>query len=111
MFDGHKKNMVAPKWEACSTGRLYYYERGSLELAMQIFHAHHNRVDYSKRLRTPTGHLAIPVASKDEVEHFFDTQISHEIYEVCRDPSLQYQLFLKNQIAFQEWQASFAAAT
>jgi len=110
-FDDHKKNMVAPKWEACSTGRLYYYERGRLELAMQIFHAHHNRADHSKRLRNPTGHLAIPVASKDEIEHFLDTQCPHKVHEVCRDPSLQYQLFLKNQIAFQKWQVSSAAAT
>ncbi|MBL4647315.1 MAG: hypothetical protein JKY99_12765 [Rhizobiales bacterium] len=110
-FDDHKKNMVAPKWEACSTGRLYYYERDSLELAMQIFHAHHNRADYSKQLRTPTGYLAIPVGSKDEVEHFLDIQSSHAIHEVCQDPSLQYQLFLKNQIAFEEWQTNNTEAT
>jgi len=110
-FDDRKKNMVAPKWESCSTGRLYFYEKGSLELAMQIFHAQHNGVDHSQRLNGRTGHLAIPIGSMEEVERFLETQSTHTIHEVCKDPALQYELFLKNQMAFQQWQAHLTKVT
>lgn len=102
-FDDRKKSMVAPKWEPCLTGRLYYYERGSIELAMQRFHAHHNGGDRSKSLNSSSGTIEIPTASIDEVERFLATQVTHPTHEVYRDRAEQYTLFLKNQNAFREW--------
>lgn len=103
-FDDRKKSIVAPKWEPCLTGRLYYYERGSIELAMQLFHAHHNGGDQSKCLNSRSGTVEIPSASIDEVQRFLATQNTHPSHEVSRDPAEQYQLFLTNLRAFQEWE-------
>ena len=102
-FDDRKKSMVAPKWEPCLTSRFYYYERDSIEFAMQVFHAHHNGADHSKGLRAPTGSVDIPIASSNEIGAFLATQTTHKPDEVSTDPAEQYNLFLKNQRAFQKW--------
>ncbi|WHP66900.1 helix-turn-helix domain-containing protein [Phaeobacter inhibens] len=102
-FDDRKKSMVAPRWEPCLTGRFYYYERDSIEFAMQVFHAHHNGADHSKGLAAPTRAVDIPIASSNEVGAFLATQTTYKPYEVSTDPAEQYNLFLKNQRAFQKW--------
>lgn len=104
-FDDRKKSIVAPKWEPCLTGRLYYFERGSIELAMQLFHAHHNGGDFSKCLRGPAGSVEIPLASAEEIVDFLTTQASDQSHEVSTDQVEQYGLFLENQKAFQKWKS------
>ena len=110
-FDDHKKSMVAPKWKPCSTGRFYYYEQGSIEFSMQLFHAHHNGEDHSKLLKSPDMTTEINLVSADELERFLKTQTAHKITEVCRDPTEQYEIFLKNQLAFTDWKNGCAMTT
>lgn len=99
-FDDRKKSMVAPKWEPCSAGRFYYYDRDSIEFAMQLFHAHHNGGDHSKTLRANSGFIEIPVAFENEVNQFLSAQSNHTSFEVCCDPAEQYRIFLSNQSNF-----------
>lgn len=103
-FDDRKKSMVEPKWEPCRTGRIYYYERGSIEFAMQLFHAHHNGSDHSKKLRAQSGYVEIPVASEDEMNLFLSNHPPLKPDEVCKKSSEQDEIFMTNQSAFLDWQ-------
>lgn len=103
-FDDNKKSMVAPEWESCATGRFYFYEKDSIGLAMQLFHAHHNGGDHSKKLTSKGGRIEIPVITQEEVSQFLNTRKSHDYHEVCPNPEEQYKIFLDNHSAFLEWQ-------
>lgn len=102
-FDDRKKSMIAPEWKAYRMGRFYFYDPDSLEYTMQLFHAHHNGGDYSKRLRTHSGYHEIYVVSKDELTSFFNSEPNTSVEEVCTDDSEQFNIFIQNQKAFLEW--------
>lgn len=126
-FDDHKKSMVIPKWEPIGAGRLYYYEAGSIEYAMQCWHVNRSprKIDHSLRLEgclasvnvgadikllnechKRWGHyIHIPVIQAIELQKF------KEIYEpkvwdgrrsTC-DSKEQYDLFIKCLLAYDAW--------
>ena len=118
-FDDGKKEMVAPKWAARGTGRFYYYEQDSIEYALQTFLLS-SRVgfDHSELLRFhvtgdedllnraralwPGPHMKIPVLRGGELERFLGPR-QGPVQDPSQDDNEQYQLFLRNQIAFEEW--------
>lgn len=102
-FDDGKKSMIAPKWEACQAGRFYFYDLDSLEYAMQLFHAHHNGGDHSKKLRSPSGDQEIYVVSRGELVSFLNAQQNHSVMDVCTDRCEQFDIFLANQKTFFDW--------
>ena len=75
VFDGGKKSIVAPDWEAISGGRIYFYTQDSIHYIYQKFYAEGIRNDFSKNLRKTgsVGNFDIPVFKDDnEVKKFID---------------------------------------
>ncbi len=118
-FDDGKKEMVAPKWVARGAGRFYYYEQDTIEYALQTFlWSSRSGRNHSERLRFhvtgdedllnragalwPDGYMKIPVLRARELERFLGTQ-QGPVQEPSLDDDEQYQLFLRNQIEFEEW--------
>jgi hypothetical protein len=68
IFDGGKKTIVAPRWEAVGYGRMYYYLQDSIEYAYQQFLVKQRGKDHSKIICRPgaTGTFDIPVFTNDE---------------------------------------------
>ena len=115
-FDDHKKSMVAPNWEPCGAGRFYYYEADSINYAVQKFYSALLRRDDSLTLsirgereasnaaRSRWGHqMKIPVLRTGELEGFLGPAGEREIVEPSTDNAEQYQLFLRNQLEFENW--------
>lgn len=69
IFDGGKKTVVAPNWEAIGTGRIYFYLENSVEYAYQKFLSSLHQKDFSKNIRKQDGQgsFDIPVF-KNEAE-------------------------------------------
>ena len=126
-FDDHKKSMVAPKWEPCGRGRFYYYAAESIEYAVHKFYCQIQGRDDSRALliggqdgdasrqlrnlmkrQTGSGYYCIPVlragefAAFRESEYYPPTDISHP----SGNPEEQYELFLQNQFAFEQWRVT-----
>ena len=121
-FDDGKKQMVAPKWKARGTGRLYYYEQDSIEYVLQTFlWSSRAGLDHSEYLQFhvtedeellnranvlwPDGYMKIPVLRAGELERFLGPR-QVLVQEPSTDHDDQYQLFLRNQIEFEEWRQS-----
>ena len=123
-FDDHKKSIVAPEWEPCGPGRFYYYEVDSIEYAVHKFYCVLQRRDDSQRLhiggrgsdascqlrgltkrRTGSGYYRIPVLRPGEFGAFRESQLypPTDSANPERDYKEQYELFLKNQLAFERW--------
>ena len=118
-FDDGKKEMVAPKCVARGAGMFYYYEQDSIEYALQRFllssragldHSAHLRFHVTghdellnrARALWPSGYMKIPVLRAGELERFLLPQ-PDPLPEQFTDHDAQYQLFLRNQIEFEEW--------
>ena len=118
-FDDGKKGMVAPKWIARGAGRFYYYEQDSIKYALQTFlWSSRAGFDHSERLRFhvtgddelldraralwPDGYMKIPVLRAGELERFLGPR-PERLPDPSTDYDEQYQLFLRNQIEFEEW--------
>ena len=118
-FDDGKKEMVAPEWAARSAGRFYYYEQDSIEYALQTFlwssrtgFDHSNRLSFHvtgdeellnrARMLWPDGYVKIPVLRAGELERFLGPR-QGQVQDPSTDHNEQYQLFLRNQIEFEEW--------
>lgn len=117
-FDDHKKNMVAPDWEAIGKGRIYFYGADSLQYAVQRFWTSHHGRDHSKRLsipgdgefagaaraRWPWG-LEIPVLESGELESFLEDRHPDSIRGTqstsCEEE--QNKLFLLNLLDLDDW--------
>ena len=117
-FDHRKKTMVAPNWKPRGTGRFYYYKRHSIEYVLQTFLVRSRRgEDHSKNLRLrlcgeselqqrarelwPDFKVKIPVLNAGDVETFLGSG-RDGIQEPSRDVDEQYQIFLRNQIDFED---------
>ena len=114
-FDDHKKSMVAPKSEARGAGRFYFYEADSINYAAQefysSFHGDHSvtlsirgQGEASDEAHLRWGHqMKIPVLHKGELEDFLGSDSERESVEPSMDEAEQYQLFLRNQLEFENW--------
>ena len=115
-FDDRKKSMVAPNCEPRGTGRFYFYEADSIEYAVQKFYSTLLRGDDSLTLsikgegeasnaaRSRWGrYMKIPVLRTGELEGFLGPVDEREIVEPSKDEVEQYQLFLRNQLDFEDW--------
>ena len=115
-FDDHKKSMVAPSWEPRRAGRFYYYGAHSLEYAVQRFISVLEREDHSTSLsirgvgeaaklaRLRWGPLMqIPVLRAGELDGFLGPHHDRQLREASRDEVEQYDLFLRNQLEFEDW--------
>lgn len=73
-FDGGKKYIVNPDWEAVGSGRIYFYIEDSLEYTYQKLLAYEHKNDYSTKLRsTEKSYFSIPIfKNKKEVLMFQD---------------------------------------
>ena len=111
-FDDNKKSMVAPNLERCGAGRFYFYEADSINYAVQIYRSY-GREDHSKTLsidgegkisnqaRSRWGrYMKIPVLRTGELNEFLDL---HKPIEKSQDEAEQYELFLRNQLEFENW--------
>ena len=115
-FDNRKKSMVAPSWKPRGAGRFYFYREGSVDYAVQGFFSRREGNDDSKSLRIggecevrdevraqwPDG-LVIPVLHAGELEDFLGPRGVGMMAEPNRDETEQYQLFLRNQLDFEQW--------
>ena len=118
-FDDRKKTMVAPNWEPRGAGRFYFYEKESIEYVLQTFLSQSRAgEDHSKNLRLrlcgeaelqqksraswPDFKVTIPVLNAGELERFLGPR-KHRMQNQSRDADEQYQIFLRNQIDFEEW--------
>ena len=121
-FDDHKKSMVAPEWEARGAGRFYFYGVDSINYAVQRYHSVAVSEDHSKTLsirsreeasnreRSGWGHqLKIPVLRASELDGFLGPHSKREIVEPSSDEAEQYDLFLRNQLAFEDWRSYLAS--
>ncbi|MXZ03147.1 MAG: ATP-binding protein [Chloroflexi bacterium] len=112
-FDDGKKSMVAPNWRPRGAGRFYFYLADSVEYALQRFHSASRHKDDSTdlcirgqgqdseeaRSLWPEG-LRIPSLENYELKAFLGEE---EECEPSTDDVEQYQLFLRNQLDFEEW--------
>ncbi len=118
-FDDNKKSMVAPDWEPRRAGRFYFYKVGSMEYAVQRFYSSLTRRDDSTKLsigghgeaadeaRLRWNHqLKIPVILKRELDDFLSSSGEHKSAKPSTDETEQYQLFLRNQLEFEDWHNS-----
>ncbi len=120
-FDNHKKNMVAPDWEAVGRGRFYFYRADSVRYAVQRFWSAHCERDDSEGLRIRGGgesatearsrwhgRLKIPVLNPGELEGFMELCQANAIRanEPATDPGEQYELFIRNLLEFDDWRRS-----
>ena len=115
-FDGAKKSMVAPKWEPIGKGRFYFHLKGSIQFATQLymedmaeghFHTREIRVrkkgEHSKSAQDRFGiTYQIPVINNYEMKSFLESQQKCS-GSPASDGDEQYELFWKNQIAFDDW--------
>ena len=119
-FDDHKKSMVAPDWEARGVGRFYFYEADSINYAVQKFYSGlHGRDDSSTlsirgkgeasdEARSRWGHyMKIPVLRPGELEGFLGSGGERELVDPSPDEAEQYQLFLRNQVDFENWRKQY----
>ena len=118
-FDDHKKSMVAPSWKPWGigrrgSGRFYFYRVDSINYAVHTFYSACEGRDHSTRgeggaseeARSRWGHyLQIPVLRPGELEDFLGSRSHNErdLLNPSRDKSEQYQLFLRNLLAFEDW--------
>lgn len=72
VFDGGKKIIVSPSWEAFGCGRFYFYLNNSINYAYQLYLSQERGVNYSFGIRrTDTGCFDIPVLKgQDELDKF-----------------------------------------
>ena len=118
-FDDHKKLMVAPNWKPIKAGRFYFYEADSIDYAVQRFYSARDGKDDSSTLairgrgkgkeasdeaRLRWGHeMKIPVLRTGELENFLSSIGEWGFGEPSTDEAEQYQLFLRNQLEFDDW--------
>ena len=120
-FDDCKKSMVAPNWKPRGTGRFYFYGADSIECAVHKFYSTIlNRDDSltlsirgegeaSNAARSRWGrYMKIPVLRTGELEGFLGPAGEGEVVilstdEAEQDEAKQYQLYLRNQLDFEDW--------
>lgn len=117
-FDDGKKSIVAPDWEPVGRGRFYFYEADSLKYAVQRFWTVREDRDDSKALLIGgdteaaheararwDGRLSIPVLEPGELGAFLEEQRGNSTCGSLpeTDPHGQYDLFLRNLLAFDDW--------
>ncbi|MCY3883924.1 MAG: ATP-binding protein, partial [Gammaproteobacteria bacterium] len=118
VFDDTKKVCVAPKWEALKSGRIYFYEKESVEYALHRFLCRQQNRDDSKELpikggtnsasnarnRWPEG-LNIPVVSRRSLKLFLKEKRPPNQVSMppSRDDDEQYRLFLENHLELDKW--------
>ena len=114
--------MVAPDWVARGAGRFYFYNEESIEYALEKFLCQSRRdVSHSTSLQIgyktddklvararafwPISCIQIPVLRAGELESFLGRR-KDQIERPSSDDDEQDQLFLHNQIDFEEWRRS-----
>ena len=116
-FDDSKKSMVAPNWKPRKAGRFYFYEAGSINYAVQKFYSTRDGGDDSSTLsikkgkgkasneaRSRWGHqMKIPVLRTGELDDFLGSDDECGCGEPSTNEAEQYQLFLRNQLEFEDW--------
>ena len=115
-FDDHKKSMVAPNWNPRGAGRFYFYEGDSINYAVQKFYSSSSGDDsVTLRIRSGKGEvydeartrwgsrMKIPVLYPGELEGFLATDGEGGIIDPSTDDGEQYELFLCNQLDFEDW--------
>ena len=125
-FDDHKKSMVAPEWEPCGRGRFYFYKADSIEYSLQRFYSELGRRDDSERIhirgssdgavelrelmkvRWGDTTYRIPVLGLGVLEEFkgSDSYPETDTSDPSTDKGEQYELFIRNQLAFERWRES-----
>ena len=111
-FDGTKKCIVAPRWEAVGAGRFYYYLKDSVDYAYQIHMTRYSKgKDDSKGLRSPSetdesGDYSIPIfQNKSELQTFLSNLGKQNLTKPATDPTEQNQLWYDALIKYNDWRA------
>lgn len=115
-FDDHKKSMVAPDWQPRGRGRFYFYKGDSINYTVQTFHASSSGEDsvnlcirlcrgevYDEARARWGSMMKIPVLRPGELDAFLDTDGEDGIIHPSTDDGDQYELFLRNQLDFEDW--------
>ena len=120
-FDDSKKRMVIPDWKPRGAGRFYFYDEQSMRYTLQRFLSKSRflwvKKDDSKNLAIGykagaelstkaratwiDGYLQIPVLRTQDLENFMGPKRGY--IEPSTDYDEQYQIFIRNQIDFEEW--------
>ena len=116
IFDDRKKSMVAPDWEPRGAGRFYFYTADSIAYALQRYWVGQGRDDDSTTLRIRgegethtearalwTKGMRIPVLRPGELEGFLGPKGERPMLHPCTNEIEQYNLFIRNQLDFEEW--------
>lgn len=108
-FDGGKKYIVNPDWEAIGNGRIYFYLQDSFEYAYQKFLTEERKEDFSKQIKsTISSTFNIPLfSSKNKLQSF----LIEAKKQFCHDDSNfsninekeQNQLFYSYLKFYKEW--------
>lgn len=108
VFDGGKKTIVNPEWEAIGKGRIYYYLKDSLQYSYQQFLSFERDEDFSKNIKSTKGDLFdIPLFYNKENLKEFLNDIKNEIDCTELEPAFnedeQSELFYKYLEFYKEW--------
>jgi len=108
-FDGGKKYIVNPDWEAIGKGRIYFYLQESFEYAYQRFLINERKKDFSKQIRsTISSTFDIPLfSSKNKLQNFLieaKKQFCHDdSYLPETDENQQNELFYRYLDFYNDW--------
>lgn len=97
IFDGGKKNIVAPSWVPVGSGRFYFYLKSNIEYVYQCYLSHEVGKDYSRDIRRSDCNevFDIPVLDDEAELKKFITFCNESASEPETDEHIQTELFLK----------------
>jgi hypothetical protein len=94
IFDGGKKKVVAPDWEAVGRGRFYFYLSDSIKYAYQLYLSHGRGVNHSCGIRRASqGYFDIPVLKDTKELERFLAYCGEEQYEPSSNVGEQNEIF------------------
>ena len=99
VFDGGKKTIVAPHWEALGAGRFYFYLQDSIEYAYQKYLSSLYKKDASIDINKSggLGKFSIPVFKDDqELQSFIALQGEQRLPPPETDKEKQNEIFYKS---------------
>ena len=108
-FDGGKKYIVRPMWEALGAGRIYFYLEDSFEYTYQKFIVQEFRNDFSKAISSTEKYtFDIPIfRDKNQLNKFLnDAKVKFKINELINpidDENKQNELFYSYLEYYKQW--------
>lgn len=113
IFDGGKKSIVAPDWEAIGAGRIYFYTRDTVEYAFQGYWAALHNKDDSKNIKKSgaSDNFSIPVFDDVlDLKSFLKTQQGSNSLAPETDQEKQNSIFYEAIEKYKSYKSSLERA-